>query len=62
MEVTVWALKVLLAGLMLMPIIGATGCAWISHWWSKHFEYNKKWVEFQMAVSNQIREQSGKNG
>lgn len=62
MDVLIWALKILLAGLVLMPVVGTTGCAFINHWWAKQLEYQKRMLEIQMRISAEMWGQSGKDG
>ena len=59
MELFIWALRILLAGLVLMPVVGATGCAFINHWWAKQLEFQRKWLEIQARLSDEMRRRNG---
>lgn len=54
-DVIVWALKLIIGALILMPFVGGIGCAWIDHWYKAKTEYAAKCAEALKAMAEKAR-------
>lgn len=55
-ETLLWALKVVLAALLITPFVGATGCSWISHWYKTKAEFMAQQAKAQSGELKMIAE------
>lgn len=52
-NILLWALKIVLAALLLFPFVGVLGTTWINHYFVKKLEHQKKSIELQLEFIRQ---------
>ncbi len=55
-NVLLWALKLVLGALLLMPFVGMTGCAWINYWYKAKTEFTAKQAKAQAEALKAMAE------
>ncbi len=61
-NVLLWALKLILGALILMPFVGGIGCAWINHWFNAKAEYEATRAMAQAEALKSMVEKTKKEG
>lgn len=55
-DVLLWTLKLIIGVLILVPIIGGTGCAWIDHWYKVKSQFLAQQAKAQSEALKSMAE------